>query len=54
MELQDCGLSDKVMSYRGGYTIEERREIESALFKGLLLGKLVGAYCSRCGWNECS
>ena len=31
-------LVDKVASYRGGYTPEERREIETGLFGGTLLG----------------
>jgi DEAD/DEAH box helicase domain-containing protein len=31
-------LSDKVMSYRGGYTAQDRRKIEQAMFNGDLLG----------------
>lgn len=32
------GLSERVMSYRAGYTVEERRAIEHGLFEGSLLG----------------
>jgi DEAD/DEAH box helicase domain-containing protein len=31
-------IMDKVMSYRGGYTAENRRKIESQMFNGELLG----------------
>jgi DEAD/DEAH box helicase domain-containing protein len=31
-------LSGKVMSYRGGYTAQDRRKIEQAMFNGELLG----------------
>lgn len=31
-------ILDKVMSYRGGYTAENRRKIESQMFNGELLG----------------
>lgn len=32
------GLTTKVMSYRGGYTAQDRRKIEQAMFNGDLLG----------------
>lgn len=32
------GLTGKVMSYRGGYTAQDRRKIEQAMFNGDLLG----------------
>jgi len=35
-QLED--LSGKVMSYRGGYTAQDRRKIEHAMFNGDLLG----------------
>jgi len=35
-QLED--LSSKVMSYRGGYTAQDRRKIEHAMFNGDLLG----------------
>jgi DEAD/DEAH box helicase domain-containing protein len=35
-QLED--LSGKVMSYRGGYTAQDRRKIENAMFNGDLLG----------------
>lgn len=31
-------FTDKVMSYRGGYTAQDRRKIEQAMFNGDLLG----------------
>jgi len=31
-------LSEKIMSYRGGYTAQDRRKIEQAMFNGDLLG----------------
>jgi DEAD/DEAH box helicase domain-containing protein len=31
-------LSGKIMSYRGGYTAQDRRTIEQAIFNGDLLG----------------
>jgi DEAD/DEAH box helicase domain-containing protein len=31
-------LSSKVMSYRGGYTAQDRRKIEQSMFNGELLG----------------
>jgi DEAD/DEAH box helicase domain-containing protein len=31
-------LTNKVMSYRGGYTAQDRRQIEQAMFNGDLLG----------------
>ncbi|KAJ3072258.1 hypothetical protein HDU98_003954 [Podochytrium sp. JEL0797] len=34
----DTHFRDKVMSYRGGYSKEERREIEQKMFNGELLG----------------
>jgi DEAD/DEAH box helicase domain-containing protein len=40
-ELRQQGLGDlsnKVMSYRGGYTAQDRRKIEQAMFNGDLLG----------------
>jgi DEAD/DEAH box helicase domain-containing protein len=36
--LQEDGLADKVMAYRGGYLPKERRAIEKRLFNGELLG----------------
>lgn len=32
------GLADRIMSYRGGYTPAQRREIERGLFEGRLIG----------------
>ncbi len=37
-QLEEEGLADQVMAYRGGYLPAERREIERRLFDGELLG----------------
>lgn len=34
----DVGLASRVMSYRGGYSVEDRRRIEKEMFNGELLG----------------
>ena len=36
--IEDTALAERIMSYRGGYTPEQRREIERGLFDGRLLG----------------
>lgn len=38
LEETDGNLAERIMSYRGGYLPEERREIERRLFEGELLG----------------
>ncbi|MFQ3549800.1 MAG: DEAD/DEAH box helicase, partial [Armatimonadota bacterium] len=38
LEDENSDLKDKIMSYRAGYTPEDRRKIEQMLFKGQLLG----------------
>jgi len=37
-QLEQASLADKIMSYRGGYTPAQRREIERGLFDGTLIG----------------
>ena len=36
--IEDPALAERIMSYRGGYTPEQRRRIEKGLFDGHLLG----------------
>ncbi len=38
VQLEQASLADKIMSYRGGYTPAQRREIEQGLFDGRLIG----------------
>ncbi len=38
LEAVDPGLASSIMSYRGGYTPRQRREIEQGLFNGRLIG----------------
>lgn len=36
--IEDTDLAKRIMSYRGGYTPEQRRQIEKGLFEGYLIG----------------
>lgn len=38
LDAEDPGLASAIMSYRGGYTPQQRREIERGLFDGRLIG----------------